>query len=114
MYALLEFGDAFSDASCDVRKSPTEDQYSNNKYDSFKISVANLGGIRTYGFLSVPKGPGPFPAAITVPGAGPGATKPTTWHDIEKGALLGKGCGGRADFGVGMSSGCRHVAPGLR
>ncbi len=38
----------------------------------FRVSFAAPGGNRVYGFLSKPVGEGPFPAAVTVPGAGPG------------------------------------------
>ena len=37
-----------------------------------QVSFATLGGERVYGFLSKPAGGGPFPAIVTVPGAGPG------------------------------------------
>jgi len=46
--------------------------------DSFRVSFATAGGKRVYGFLSVPKGEGPFPVMVTVPGAGPGVVGPYT------------------------------------
>ncbi len=54
---------------------------------SFAVSFANLGGTRIYGFLSVPRGrKPPFPAWVTVPGAGPGfTTPPSRW--AARGAL---------------------------
>jgi cephalosporin-C deacetylase-like acetyl esterase len=53
-------------------------KYSNAKRDCYKISFANIDNTRIYGFLSVPKGKGPFPAVVTVPGAGPGFYTPDT------------------------------------
>jgi cephalosporin-C deacetylase-like acetyl esterase len=43
---------------------------SDARVDCYKISLANVGGKRVHGWLSVPKGKGPFPAILTVPGAG--------------------------------------------
>jgi cephalosporin-C deacetylase len=60
------------------------DKYSNIKRDCYQISFANIDNSRIYGFLSVPKGSGPFPALVTVPGAGPGFYSPDT-------GLSGKG-----------------------
>src|SRR4029077_17778413 len=48
------------------------------------ISLANVEGKHVHGWLSVPKGPGPFPAILTVPGAGVSAIGPDRGH-----ALLG-------------------------
>lgn len=36
----------------------------------YKISLANIAGTRVYGWLAVPKAPGPYPAVLTVPWAG--------------------------------------------
>ena len=38
----------------------------------FQVGFATLGGERVYGFLTKPVGEGPFPALVSVPGAGPG------------------------------------------
>ncbi len=54
------------------------DKYSNDKRDCYQISFANIDNTRIYGFLSVPRGKGPFPALVTVPGAGPGFSSPDT------------------------------------
>ncbi|MBT4816765.1 MAG: hypothetical protein HON70_13750, partial [Lentisphaerae bacterium] len=54
-------------------------------YDAFAISFANIDGTRAYGFLCVPKGKGPFPAWVSVPGAGPGPFGPS-------GGYATKGC----------------------
>lgn len=43
---------------------------------AFYVSVATFGGGRIYGILSVPKGDGPFPVCVTVPGAGAGRIAP--------------------------------------
>ncbi|HHU14998.1 MAG: acetylxylan esterase [Kiritimatiellae bacterium] len=52
------------------------DRYCSDKHEAFKVSFATFDGLRVYGFLSVPKGPGPFPVEVNVPGAGPGTTGP--------------------------------------
>ena len=44
--------------------------------DCFKVSFATFDNQRVYGFLSVPRGAGPFPAEVNVPGAGPGVVGP--------------------------------------
>ena len=43
--------------------------------NTFKVVVDSLNG-PVYGFLAVPNKPGKYPAAITVPGAGPGSPGP--------------------------------------
>jgi cephalosporin-C deacetylase len=43
---------------------------SDHRVDCYKISVANIERKRVRGWLSVPKGKGPFPAVLTLPGAG--------------------------------------------
>jgi len=57
---------------------------SNDLVTCYKISLANIGGKRVHGWLSVPKGSGPFPAILTVPGAGVAKIGPDKYH-----ALLG-------------------------
>ncbi len=60
----------------DVQLTPLEKQSGAN-VDCYAISFANVDNTRIYGFLSVPKGrQGPFPAYVTVPGAGPGPFTP--------------------------------------
>jgi cephalosporin-C deacetylase-like acetyl esterase len=63
------------------------DQLSGVNVDNYAISFANVGGTRIYGFLSVPRGrEAPFPAYVTVPGAGPGPFGPSAqW--ASRGAL---------------------------
>jgi cephalosporin-C deacetylase-like acetyl esterase len=78
--------DAFWDAA--VKKLDAEvppdarverlDQFCNEKHESYRVSFATFDHMRVYGFLSVPKGSGPFPVWINVPGAGPGVTGPST------------------------------------
>lgn len=46
---------------------------SDGKQNAYQVSFANIDSTRIYGFLSIPKGKGPFPAIITIPGAGPGS-----------------------------------------
>ncbi len=45
----------------------------NDKVEGFKVSFSAPAG-KIYGFLTVPKAPGKYPAIVSVPGAGPGAT----------------------------------------
>ena len=45
----------------------------NDKVDGFKVAFTSPAG-KVYGFLTVPKAPGKYPAIVSVPGAGPGAT----------------------------------------
>lgn len=60
----------------DVKLEPLP-QFSSPQFDCFKVSFANIDNTRIYGFLSVPKDKkGPFPALVTVPGAGPGVCSP--------------------------------------
>jgi cephalosporin-C deacetylase len=51
---------------------------SDDKHDSYRVSFATYGGGRVYGFLCVPKGKGPFPVQVNVPGAGLGSYTPDT------------------------------------
>lgn len=53
---------------------------SDDRVDCYKISLANIEGKRVHGWLSVPKGPGPFPAVLTVPGAGVYGIGPDKGH----------------------------------
>ncbi|MEA2063207.1 MAG: acetylxylan esterase [Gemmatimonadota bacterium] len=40
----------------------------------FKVSLANVGGTRVYGWLHLPEGGGPFPTVLSIPGSGIGRT----------------------------------------
>ena len=47
---------------------------SNAQRTYYRVSFASAGGRRVWGWLSMPKGKGPFPVEVSVPGAGIGAT----------------------------------------
>ncbi len=57
----------------DYRLEPAPD-LSSEKVEAFYLSFQNVGGwsgpSRIYGVLCVPRGPGPFPAVLSLPGAG--------------------------------------------
>ena len=53
----------------------------NDKVEGFKVSFAAPAG-RIYGFLTVPKAPGKYPAIVSVPGAGPSATEAPRLEDF--------------------------------
>jgi len=58
------------------------------KADVYAVSFANVDNTRIYGFLCVPAGrAGPFPAWVTVPGAGPGPFGPSGKPYAEQGVL---------------------------
>jgi cephalosporin-C deacetylase-like acetyl esterase len=56
------------------------DMNSTDLVTCYKISLANVGGKRVHGWLSVPRGKGPFPAILTLPGAGVSAIGPDRDH----------------------------------
>ena len=58
-----------------VEKTPAPD-LSRPDRAVFRVSVATFGGGRVYGILAVPKGDGPFPVCVRVPGAGAGQIAP--------------------------------------
>ena len=60
--------------------------YSSDRVTCYKITLANVGGKRVHGWLSVPKGNGPFPAILTVPGAGVSGNRPG--HEARQHAAL--------------------------
>ena len=53
----------------------------------FKISLGNILGTRVYGWLGVPNGRGPYPAILTIPGAGVHPTPPSLVNWAERGFL---------------------------
>ncbi len=55
-------------------------KYSDGKVECFKISLASMDGKRVHGWVSVPKGKGPFPAILTVPYAGVYGIEPDRRH----------------------------------
>ncbi|MBC8041514.1 MAG: acetylxylan esterase, partial [Opitutaceae bacterium] len=64
---------ALAKVAPDYQLTPAPD-LSNADVEVFYLSFQNVGGwsgpSRFYGVLSVPRGPGPFPAVLNVPGAG--------------------------------------------
>ncbi len=53
--------------------SPAISPYSStSKSDTYQLSLGNIEGRRVHGFISVPKGNGPFPAFLTMPSYGSG------------------------------------------
>jgi len=57
----------------DLQLTPVP-KFTDDTQETFKISLANIDGTRIYGYLSVPKGrKPPYPAFVSVPGAGVGA-----------------------------------------
>jgi cephalosporin-C deacetylase-like acetyl esterase len=55
-------------------------KHSDSRVDCYRISLANVGGKRVRGWVSVPKVKGPFPAILTVPGAGVYGITPDRHH----------------------------------
>jgi cephalosporin-C deacetylase-like acetyl esterase len=53
---------------------------SDDRVDCYKITLGNIEGKRVHGWLSVPKSKGPFPAVLTVPGAGVYGIGPDKGH----------------------------------
>lgn len=70
----------------DVRRKRIE-ALCDGRREVCRISFATVGGGRICGFLTRPVGPGPFPALVSVPGAGPG-TGPDTEPANEGFAVL--------------------------
>jgi cephalosporin-C deacetylase len=58
------------------------EKLSNDKVSCYQITLANVGGKRIHGWLSVPDGKGPFPAILTVPGAGVSGISPDKGHAL--------------------------------
>lgn len=52
------------------------DAKSNDAQTTYRVVVDVLHGEKLYGYLSVPNGKGPYPAYVTVPGAGAGVVGP--------------------------------------
>ncbi len=54
--------------------NPNLSQISNDQYTTtYRVNLANIDNRRVYGYLSIPKGSGPFPAIITLPPFGSSA-----------------------------------------
>lgn len=63
----------------DARLTPVE-RHTTAEVEVFKINLANVRNSRVYGWLSVPRKQGPFPAVLVVPGAGVYPQGPTTQY----------------------------------
>jgi cephalosporin-C deacetylase len=63
----------------DAKLEPSA-KHSDGRVDCFKISLASVDGKRVHGWISVPKGKGPFPAILTVPYAGVYGIEPDKRH----------------------------------
>ncbi len=63
----------------DARLTPAE-RHTTDEVEVFKINLANVRNSRVYGWLSVPRKQGPFPAVLVVPGAGVSAQGPATQY----------------------------------
>ncbi len=56
---------------------------------TYTFSIANIEGRRTYGYISIPKGNGPFPASITLPPFGSShAVVGADTESAEKGGMI--------------------------
>ncbi|MDD4817021.1 MAG: acetylxylan esterase [Victivallaceae bacterium] len=56
-------------------------EHSTGQYTAYRVSFANVGNTRIYGFLTIPNGDGPYPIYCAVPGAGPNDLKPLDKHN---------------------------------
>ena len=86
--------DAFWQSQRNLKNSlPMDIQMSYHSESSYQttytFSLANIEGRRTYGYISVPKGSGPFPASITLPpfGSASAIVGPDT-ESAEKGGMI--------------------------
>src|SRR5262249_9311468 len=61
-------------------------QHTTDRVTCYRVTLNNIGDKRIYGWLAVPKGKGPFPAVLTLPGAGVYGIKPDI-KTAELGAL---------------------------
>lgn len=59
-------------------KMERSDKYSNDFAICYRVSLGNIEGKRVHGWLAVPIGKGPFPAVLTLPGAGVYGINPDT------------------------------------
>jgi len=61
----------------------------NSYQTTYTFSLANIEGRRTYGYISIPKGSGPFPASITLPPYGTSrAVVGADTESAEKGGMI--------------------------
>src|SRR5262249_15364016 len=61
-------------------------ELSTDRVTCYRFTLNNIANKKVYGWLAVPKGPGPFPAVLTLPGAGVYSIKPDI-KTAELGAL---------------------------
>jgi cephalosporin-C deacetylase len=61
-------------------------QFSTDRVTCYRVTLNNIADKKVYGWLAVPKGEGPFPAVLTLPGAGVYGIKPDI-KTAELGAL---------------------------
>ncbi|MEM6319294.1 MAG: HYR domain-containing protein [Bacteroidota bacterium] len=86
--------DAFWSAQKNLKNSlPMDPQISYNSETAYQttynFSISNIDGRRTYGYISVPKGSGPFPASITLPPYGSSnAVVGADRESAEKGGMI--------------------------
>lgn len=77
-----DFRKFWEDGRAEIAGRPVKfeklEAFSTPDYTSYAVTVEVLYGEVLRGFLSVPTGPGPFPAWVHVPGAGPGVSEPRT------------------------------------
>jgi len=78
-----DFDQFWADGLAKVQAIPLDaqvtkmEEFSDDEFDGYRLSFANINDTRIYGFMAVPKNAaGPLPVLISVPGAGPGATGP--------------------------------------
>lgn len=82
-----DFDDFWAKGKAEVRALPLDvqqekiDSLCNDKHDVYSLSFATVNDRRVHGFLSIPKGDGPFPALVMVPGAGRGTGPDTSLVD---------------------------------
>jgi len=86
--------DAFWASQKNLKNSlPMDMQMSYHNESSYQttytFSLANIEGRRTYGYISIPKGSGPFPASITLPPYGTShAVAGADTESAEKGGMI--------------------------
>ena len=69
-----------------------KEEYSDSRSAFYQVSVATFNGMRTYGFLVVPKGKGPHPLVVNVSGYGRGpVASQCRWVD-DSGRPIFRGC----------------------
>ena len=73
----LDFDFFWSSVKAELAQIPIDPQlseYSSSAYSTtYRISLANIGARRVYGYISIPVGEGPFPAILSLPDYGAAA-----------------------------------------